>query len=143
MGERVSGEATFREPLEKVANVLTSIEAYPSWNDGILNVTIDAYDTDGRVQMATFLIDIKLTQLRYTLIYSYAETMVRWKLNEADLLSQFDGEYRMTHADGITTVHYTIDVDVAMALPRVMKRRAAETLIAQTLTGLQTQCQPA
>lgn len=143
MGERVSGDATFREPLETVADVLTSIEAYPSWNDGILDVTIDAYDGDGRVQTATFLIDIKLTQLRYTLTYSYDVAVVRWKLIEADLLSQFDGEYRLTHAEGITTVHYTIDVDVAMALPRVMKRRAAETLIAQTLTGLKAQCQPA
>lgn len=143
MGERVSGEVTFREPLERVAAVLTSIEAYPSWNEGILDVSIDAYDPHGRVQQATFLIDIKLTQLRYTLAYSYDVAVVRWELVEADLLSQFDGEYRLSHADGITTVGYSIDVDVAMALPRVMKRRAAETLITQTLTGLQTQCQPA
>lgn len=143
MGERVSGEATFREPLETVAEVLTAIERYPVWNDGILTVTVDAYDTENRVQTATFLIDIKLTQLRYTLKYSYAVATVSWTLVDADLLSQFDGEYRLTFADGITTVHYVIDVDVAMALPRVMKRRAAETLIAQTLTGLQTQCQAA
>lgn len=143
MGERVSGEVTFREPLERVAAVLTSIEAYPSWNEGILDVSIDAYDPHGRVQQATFLIDIKLTQLRYTLAYSYDVAVVRWEVVEADLLSQFDGEYRLSHADGITTVGYSIDVDVAMALPRVMKRRAAETLITQTLTGLQTQCQPA
>ncbi|MEX2532446.1 MAG: SRPBCC family protein [Nitriliruptoraceae bacterium] len=143
MGERVSGDVSFREPLERVAEVLTSIEAYPSWNEGILDVIIDAYDTEGRVQKATFLIDIKLTQLRYTLTYRYDVAMVSWELVDADLLSQFDGEYRLSHADGITTVRYTIDVDVAMALPRVMKRRAAETLIAQTLTGLQTRCQPA
>lgn len=143
MGERVSGEATFREPLETVAEVLTAIERYPVWNDGILTVTVDAYDAENRVQTATFLIDIKLTQLRYTLKYSYDVATVSWTLVDADLLSQFDGEYRLTFADGITTVHYVIDVDVAMALPRVMKRRAAETLIAQTLTGLQTQCQAA
>lgn len=143
MGERISGEASFRESLEAVASVLSDIERYPKWNAGIVTVTVGAYDAAARVQTATFLIDLKLAQLTYTLTYTYGAASVRWKLVEADLLNQFDGEFSLTHAAGITTVHYSIDVDVSLALPRVMKRRAAETLIAQTLTGLQTQCQPA
>jgi len=143
MGEQVRGEVAFREPLQTVADVLQTIDAYPQWNSGMLEVTVIERDDVGRVTTAAFVIDIKLTQLRYTLAYSYAVHTVRWQLVDGDLLNQFDGEYRLSHANGITIVAYAIDVDVALALPRVMKRRAAETLIAQTLTGLQTQCKPA
>ena len=142
MAEEVVGQAQFRASLAEVSAVLLDIDGYPAWNPGILAVTVDAHDSDGRVLSASFQIDIKLTQLRYTLTYTYGENRVAWRLIDGDLLSQFDGEYQLSEEAGITTVAYAITVDVSMALPRVMKRRAAETLLAQTLTGLSTRCEP-
>jgi ribosome-associated toxin RatA of RatAB toxin-antitoxin module len=139
MGEQVLGEASFRETVDQVSDLLADIANYPSWNSSILEATVLDRDSTGRVTEAAFVIDIKLTRLQYTLGYAYTGNTVSWQLLNGDLLNQFDGSYAVTHADGSTRVNYSIDVDVAVALPKVMKRRAAEMMLQQTLNGLHTQ----
>lgn len=143
MGERVSGEAALREPAHVVASVLADISSYPHWNTSILSAQTLRFDDRNRPLEASFVIDIKLAKIEYTLAYTYDDPVVRWSLVTSDLLTQFDGEYRITYADDITVVQYSIDVDVRVALPAVMKRRAAEMMLQQTLTGLKARCAPA
>lgn len=139
MPETVQGQASFRDAPETVCAVLLDVAAYPSWNDGMRAAEILSVDASGRPLTANFTIDIKLTELSYTLAYRYDENSVAWSLLDGDLLSQFDGLYTVTTSNGVTQVDYSITVDVTIALPKVMKRRAAETMLGQTLAGLKTQ----
>lgn len=139
MAETVRGSASFVEPPETVAGVLLDVSAYPSWNDGMRDATVLTRDDADRPLTATFTIDIKLTELSYTLAYLYDNDTVSWSLVDGDLLSQFDGQYTITQQDDMTQVDYSITVDVTIALPKVMKRRAADTMLNQTLAGLTTQ----
>lgn len=136
MGERVSDEITIEAPPEVVLGVITDLEAYPEWIDDIQRVEIDGTDADGRPSRARFMASAAGMEAAYTLAYRYAPNEVSWELTEGDLLSQLDGSYLLTPADGTVWVRYTLEGDVSVPLPGFMKKRVARRILDEGLRGL-------
>lgn len=136
MGERVSDETVVAAPAETVWEVITDLEAYPEWADGVEEVEVLDADVQGRPTSARFVVDARIMTVRYTLAYSYGEDNMSWHLTEAEQLSQLDGEYRVTPDGEASRVRYVLDVDVAIPVPAFVKRRAAKQILETGLLGL-------
>lgn len=142
MGEQVADEITIAAPIDAVWNVITDIEAYPDWTDGVEETAILSITSEGYPLQAHFRVDAKVAEITYTIEYRYDDYDVRWHLVEGEMLSQLDGVYELREddADG-THVRYSLTVDVDLPVPAFMKKRAARTILEQGLSGLKTRAE--
>lgn len=136
MGQRVSESTLIAAPAETVMAVITDLDTYPEWADGILETEVLSRDEEGRPRTARFRIDAKVAEIVYTIAYRYREHRVSWSLVEGETLSQLDGSYDLTPGDTSTEVRYDLEVDVDMPLPGFLKKRAAKQILEQGLRGL-------
>lgn len=141
MGERVADETTIAAPIDTVWDVIADVAAYPEWTEGIEEATVLSVTDDGYPHQARFKVDAKVTEVTYTIEYSYDDYDVHWHLVEAELLSQLDGSYLLREQDGGTHVRYQLEVDLALPLPVFMRKRAARTILEQGLRSLRTRAE--
>ena len=72
-----------------------------------------------------------------TLRYTHTDTAMRWTLVEADQLRRNDGAYELAaQDDGRTEVTYRLEVEPAVPVPGMLRRRAARHIAGQALEGL-------
>ena len=136
MGERVSETTTIAAPVDTVLDVITDLDAYPEWAEGILEAQTLTRDDVGRPDTARFRVDAKVAEVRYTLRYDYADGSVSWTLLEGETISQLDGRYELTPDGDRTAVRYDLEADVDIPLPGFLKKRAAKQILEQGLRGL-------
>jgi ribosome-associated toxin RatA of RatAB toxin-antitoxin module len=136
VGERVSETTSISAPPETVLAVITDLDAYPEWADGILEAEVLDADGEGRPAHGRFRVDAKVAEVTYTLEYAYQGNDVSWTLTEGETISQLDGSYVLRDGGGSTDVVYTLEVDVDMPLPGFLKKRAARQILEQGLKGL-------
>ncbi len=143
MGEKVSDEITIDAGMVTIWNVITDIDAYPDWTDGVEETEILSTTDEGYPLQAYFRVDAKVSEVTYTIEYRYDDHDVRWHLVEGEMLSQLDGAYELTETDGGTRVRYSLEVDVDLPVPGFMKKRAARTILEQGLSGLKARAETA
>jgi ribosome-associated toxin RatA of RatAB toxin-antitoxin module len=136
VGQRVSETTTIAAPEATVLEVITDLDAYPEWAEGMLEAETLTRDDEGRPATARFRVDAKVAEVRYTLEYRYAEHTVSWTLLEGETISQLDGRYELTPGGDRTEVRYDLEADVDMPLPGFLKKRAAKQILEQGLSGL-------
>jgi uncharacterized membrane protein len=137
MGEKVADEVVIDAPIDTVWEVITDLEAYPDWADGILEASIESTTDEGYPDRARFRVDARIAEVRYVLQYAYDDHDVSWRLVEGETISQLDGVYELaTTDDGGTHVRYALEVDVDMPVPGFLKKRAAKQILEQGLRGL-------
>lgn len=136
MGERVSDETVVGAPPEAVWAVITDLEAYPEWMEGVQEVEVLERDGDGRPLRARFVVDARIMVVRYTLAYTWEDDAVTWSLEEGEQLTQLDGAYRVTTDGEGSRVRYTLEADVEMPVPDFLKRRTAKQILESGLRGL-------
>ena len=137
MGERVHGEAVVDASSDVVWEVVTDLANYPAWTDGLIAVEVLAEDDAGYPLSARFRVDAKLAEVTYTLAYDYDETAMRWTLTDGEIITQLDGSYEIVALDDARTrVTYTLEADIDLPLPTILKRRQARTILEQGLDGL-------
>lgn len=137
MGERVSESTVIAAPVATVLDVITDLDAYPEWAEGILEAETLTRDDEGRPATARFRVDAKIAEVRYTLEYRYGDDEVSWTLIEGETISQLDGRYGLTPDGDTTGVRYDLEADVDIPLPGFLKKRAAKQILEQGLEGLQ------
>lgn len=136
MGERGQDRITIGTPIETVLAIITDIDAYPEWADGVLEAEALTTDAEGRPETARFRIDAKVAEIAYTLRYRYEGDDVHWHLEEGEMLSQLDGTYELSQeGEDATHVVYSLEVDLDLPLPGFLKKRAAKQILH---TGLKT-----
>lgn len=144
MGERVEDEVVIDAPHDAVADVITDVEAYPAWAQGVRETRVLSTYGDGSPKRAQFRVDARVAELSYTIEYHHEGSEVSWHLVEGDVLTQLDGRYTLTEiGDGRTKVRYHLEVDVAMPLPGYLKKRAARGILEQGLAGLKRRVEAA
>ncbi|WP_052667503.1 SRPBCC family protein [Nitriliruptor alkaliphilus] len=137
MGEKVSESTVIAAPVATVLDVITDLDAYPDWAEGILEAETLSRDDQGRPATARFRVDAKIAEVRYTLEYRYGDDEVSWTLIEGETISQLDGRYALTPDGDTTGVRYDLEADVDIPLPGFLKKRAAKQILEQGLEGLQ------
>lgn len=136
MGQKVSDTARIGASRETILDVITDIDAYPQWAEGVQRAEVLETDGEGRPSRARFEVDAKVVEVKYTLSYTYAEDRVSWTLVEGDPLNQLDGSYVLAPSGTETDVTYSLEADVDIPLPGFMKKRAAKQILDQGLRGL-------
>jgi ribosome-associated toxin RatA of RatAB toxin-antitoxin module len=136
MGQKVSDSTRIDASPETILQVITDMEAYPEWAEGVQTAEVLDTDADGRPTRTRYEVDAKVVEVSYTLAYTYGEDRVQWTLVEGETLKQLDGSYVLAPAGGSTEVTYTIEADVDIPLPGFMKKRAAKQILDQGLRGL-------
>lgn len=136
MGQRVSDKVTIAAPADVVMSVITDLEAYPTWADGMKKVEVLERDDQDRPVKASFEVDAKVAEVDYDLVYTYADDRLSWTLVRGDVLTQLDGSYVLVERGGTTEVTYTLEADISIPLPGFMKKRAAKQILDTGLKGL-------
>jgi ribosome-associated toxin RatA of RatAB toxin-antitoxin module len=141
MGEKVSDDITVAASIDTVWNVITDVESYPEWTDGVEETQILATTVEGYPHQAYFRVDAKVSEVTYTIEYRYDDYDVSWHLVEGELLSKLDGTYELAPDGDSTHVRYSLEVDVDLPIPGFMKKRAARTILEQGLSGLKARAE--
>lgn len=136
MSEQVTDTATIAASMDTIWDIITDLEAYPEWVDGVLETEVLSTDDDGIPHQARFRVDAKVAEVTYTLEYSYDDYDVSWQLVEGETVTRLDGVYELTADDQGTNVRYRLTVDVDLPIPGFLKKRAARTILEQGLHGL-------
>jgi ribosome-associated toxin RatA of RatAB toxin-antitoxin module len=124
------------EPAEILA-VIADVEAYPEWVAGLDRVVAHAHDDQGRPLSATFHGTMGLIRDSYTVAYDWADTEVSWHLTEGEALRALNGTYACTPlADGTTDVEYRLDVELAIPVVSMLRRRGEKVIVDSALKGL-------
>lgn len=137
MGETASDDIRISASPQHIFEVITDLEAYPDWAEGIRAVEVLSRDEADRPVQARFHVDARVMEVTYVLEYEYDEpAWIGWRLVEGHQVRQLDGTYDL-QADGDDThVHYQLEVDVDLPLPRFLKKRAAKVILETGLKGL-------
>ena len=142
MGQKVNDTTAIEASNDTVWQVITDIESYPEWAEGVIATEVLATNDDGSPHQAHFRIDAKVAEVTYTIEYSYDNYDISWTLVEGETISQLDGLYELWEEDdGSTGVKYSLEADVDLPLPGFLKKRAARTILEQGLNGLKARAE--
>jgi uncharacterized membrane protein len=136
MGEKVTDDISIAAPIDTVWNVITELDSYPQWADGVLDTTIETTTEEGYPDRGRFRVDARIAEVTYVLQYYYQDYDINWKLVEGETITQLDGTYQLWEEDNGTGVRYTLEVDLDMPIPGFLKKRAARHILEQGLRGL-------
>lgn len=137
MGQQVSDSVTIDASPERILGVITDLDAYPEWAEGVQEAEVLETDEEGRPTRGRFEVDARVVEVSYTLAYTYEDAeRVTWELVEGDTLNQLDGSYVLRPKGDATEVTYSLEVDVDIPLPGFMKKRAAKQILESGLKGL-------
>jgi ribosome-associated toxin RatA of RatAB toxin-antitoxin module len=123
--------------VDAVFDVITDFDAYPQWQAEIEEAEILETGPDGRGTRVRFLVDATVIKARLVLDYTYTDTSMEWVLVEGDGVRRNDGRYDLRDlGDGTTEVTYALEVEPAVPVPGLIRRKAAKRIIDGALAGM-------
>ena len=136
MSESTTSQIVIDATPEKVVAVISALEDYPSWTDGMKNVTVQSRDSRGRATEATFVVSSGPINDSVTLAYDWQEQSLSWHLVSGSTLTKLDGSYAWQQVGDCTEVTYQLSVDLSIGLPGIFKRAAEKQIVSTALDGL-------
>lgn len=121
----------------RVMDVIADFEAYPDWATGVRSTEVVA-GSGPRAERVHFVLDAAPIRDEYDLVYTWDDDRaVSWSLYEkGSMLTSMDGRYELESTTGGTKVTYQLEVDVAVPLLGMLKRKAEKVIIDTALAGL-------
>jgi len=127
-------------PLDRVAAVISDFARYPEWAEAMKRVEVLEEYEDGYAYRVRFVIDAGVMADDYTLEYAYAEDLSRieWHLVEPSKTQKSQrGSYDLAEgADGVTTVTYTLEVELSIGMLGMFRRKAEKMIMDTALKQL-------
>ncbi len=140
MAESSTQSITVNAPVAKVAEVICDFAGYPRWADAMKRVEVVEEYEDGYASQVRFVIDAGVLADDYTLAYEYAEDLSRieWHLVAPSKTQRVqNGSYDLAgNADGSTTVTYTLEVELAIGMLGMFRRKAEKMIMDTALKQL-------
>ncbi len=147
MAESSTQSITINAPPAKVAAVICDFARYPEWADAMKSVEVVEEYEDGYASQVRFVIDAGVLADDYTLQYEYAEDVSRieWHLVAPSKTQRVqNGSYDLAeNADGTTTVTYTLEVELAIGMLGMFRRKAEKMIMDTALRQLKTRVESA
>ena len=136
MADQTESSIDIDAPASLIMDVIADLPAYPSWSDGITQVTV-LEEKDGRPLCARFHLESGPIRDTYELVYEWdGDREVSWTLTSGDMLKAMDGTYLLDAHGDTTTVHYRLAVDVKIPMIGMIKRKAEKVIVDTALKGL-------
>lgn len=120
MGASTETNVTFKAPIEKVFQAITSYEDYPNFVEGVSDVEILHRDDNGaKVQYSINMIK----KLKYILNMTHQKPhKIEWELDSGDLFKVNEGAWELKdNGDGTTDVTYRVALDIKGFIPMAGK----------------------
>jgi uncharacterized membrane protein len=138
MSDISENSITIEAPIGEVVAVLTDLATYPSWSTAIKSVEVLDKDSSGRTTKAKMSIDAGVMKDRVVLDYDWSKspTEITFELDDADLLTQMSGAYKLSDDGDETTVVYQLTVALSMPVPAMMRQKAERATIDLALSQL-------
>jgi ribosome-associated toxin RatA of RatAB toxin-antitoxin module len=125
---------------ERILEVITEIEDYPTWMDAFHKAEVVERDDQGRPSRASFEVDARIKVLKYALEYGYPENGISWKTVGGDV-EQLDGSYIMESKGDSTTVTYTYAIEPGFPVPGFMVKQGVKMMVTSALEDLKKQAE--
>jgi ribosome-associated toxin RatA of RatAB toxin-antitoxin module len=124
------------DPVQ-IMGIIADVEAYGQWIPGIEQVSAHGVDQNGRPGSATFTGNLGLIKDTYTVAYDWQVSEVSWHLTEGQMLNDLHGTYVCSElGDGSTEVSYSLEVDLAVPVVGMLRRRGEKVIVDSALKGL-------
>jgi uncharacterized membrane protein len=140
MAESSTQSIVIAAPPEQVAAVICDFPRYPEWVDAVRRVEVVQEYEDGYASQVRFVIAAAALGDEYVLAYEYAADLSRieWHLVSPSLLQRSQrGSYDLErNPDGTTTVTYTLEVELAVAMLGMFRRMAEKMIMDAALKQL-------
>jgi hypothetical protein len=138
MADAAHDQVHIAAPVATCFAVATDFEAYPSWAGDVKHARVVERDAEGRGRRVDFRVAALGRSIRYVLDYDYAKAPEKfsWTLVEGDSLRVLEGAYTFVNADDGTDVGYELSVELAIPVPGLVKRRAAQRIVSTALVEL-------
>lgn len=140
MADHAFERTTIDAVPDRLFEILTDFESYPSWARDLKETQVLSRDAEGRGVEVEYRAAAMGRSTRYVLRYDYerAPNGLAWRLARGDIMRRLDGSYEFDgHDDGSTSVTYRLDVELIVPLPGFVKRRAESRIIRTALRELQ------
>lgn len=138
MAEETEGTISIDADPAEVMGVIADFEAYPDWSDAD-RVEVLARDRRGRGTEVAYEVSLMGFTASYTLSYKYrpGNSGVSWTTARAEgAVKDIRGEYLIEDDDGKTRVTYRLAVELAIPVPKLMRRKGARRAVETALVGL-------
>jgi uncharacterized membrane protein len=143
MADEATQQMVIDASPQRIWEVLTDFDDYPSWAHDLKSVTVVDRDEEGRPRDVAFRAAAMGRSTSYTLRYDYdrAPDVLAWRLVKGDITRKLDGSYELRPLDdtpGRTEVTYHLAVDLLVPLPGFVKRRAEARIVHTALRQLRS-----
>ena len=144
MTEHASQEITIEAKPGRVLEAVLELDQYPQWIPEIEKVSVYERDERGRAITAEFIsraMGQTITHV-YRFHYENYPQTITWTLESGNMVSSLKGTNELMESTPTkTTVTYTLALDMAVALPGFMKRKATEKIVSSALANLKVWCE--
>jgi uncharacterized membrane protein len=127
-------------PAARVAAVICDFPRYPEWTDAVKSVEVVEEYEDGYASQVRFVLDAGVLVDEYTLAYEYAEDLsrIQWQLVAPSRTQKTqNGSYDIDdNQDGSSTVTYTLEVELSVAMLGMFRRKAEKVIMDAALKHL-------
>ncbi len=127
-------------PPGRVAEVICDFPRYPEWTGAMKQVEVVEEYEDGYASKVRFVLDVGVMADEYTLAYEYADDISRieWHLVAPSKVQKTQsGSYDIVgNGDGTSTVTYTLEVELGMAMLGMFRRKAEKMIMDTALREL-------
>lgn len=125
---------------DRVAAVICDFPSYPEWAEAVRRAEVIEEYEDGYASQVRFMLDAGVMADEYVLAYEYAEDISRieWHLVAPSKMQRSQrGSYDLAgNPDGTTTVTYTLEVELSVAMLGMFRRKAEKMIMDAALKQL-------
>jgi len=138
MADQTTQSIEIAAPTDRVMAVIADLPRYPEWADGIRQAEVLTSDAKGRPVQARFVLDRAVIKDEYTLEYAWTDDgmSVSWRLLKGQMQKAQNGSYTLTRQDDLTTVTYTLSVELSIPMIGLLRRKAEKVIIDTALKEL-------